>query len=83
MKKTLIALMVSGLAGFAAFGQDTAKEDSRNRAKKSKRRQGDRKGHQRGREGYRESLRRRWQSHGKATKTARQGGSKRDKEGCP
>ena len=27
MKKTLIALMISSLAGFAAFGQDTAKDD--------------------------------------------------------
>ena len=27
MKKTLIALMIGSLAGFAAFGQDTAKDD--------------------------------------------------------
>ena len=27
MKKTLIALMIGGLAAFAAYGQDTAKED--------------------------------------------------------
>jgi hypothetical protein len=27
VRKTLIALMISSLAGFAAFGQDTAKDD--------------------------------------------------------
>jgi len=27
VKKTLIALMIGSLAGFAAFGQDTAKQD--------------------------------------------------------
>ena len=33
VKKTLIALMISSLAGFIAFGQDTAKEDLKNPGK--------------------------------------------------
>jgi hypothetical protein len=61
VKKTLIALTIGSLAGFAAFGQDTAKDDlkksgrqdvkkaGRPRARRQERRQGRGKRHKEGR----------------------------------